>query len=152
MQYKDAEYQFSRIFSADMWLRDTEVSTGTTIMYISGDCAWSVAVCMCEFGYQRLQSDDRRCTLQRLSEELQLDIEVWGEEPGMGFQEHYVYRCGSVGTDECFGDFESYFYDPNDKDYSSFEDWAKAVGHPEAKEEDLVEGWLEYKHEPIFEF
>lgn len=148
MQYKDPQFAFSRIFSADVYYEDRN-SDGDLIMHINGDCAWSVAVCMtdCEFSYQ-----GKSCTLQQLSGELQLDIEVWSEEPGVGFQEHYVYKHGFEETNECFDDFESYFYDPNDDDYSSFEQMAKDVGHPEAKEEDLVDGWLEYKHEPIFEF
>lgn len=81
----------------------------------SGDCAWSVHSCM--FGgiasyyedlKERFPNEFRGTTLPIESERLGLDIEVFSEESGMCFQEHYVIRSGNVEVEECV-DWEEYY-------------------------------------------
>ena len=79
---------------------------------IDGDCAWSVSSCMLEAGYykdlkERYPKEFRGTTLQTESERLNLDIEVFSEESGMCFQEHYVIRKGKLEVDECV-DWQEY--------------------------------------------
>lgn len=72
---------------------------------INGYCAWSVASCMLEHGYYRDVKRDypdnfRGTTLPLESKRLGLDIEVFSEESGMCFQEHYVISGGELEVEE----------------------------------------------------
>lgn len=69
---------------------------------ISGYCAWSVKSCMFD-GDGTYQSDDstgKGTTIDKLSKELNLDIEIFSEEPGMEFAEHYIIMNGEVTLEE----------------------------------------------------
>ena len=73
---------------------------------INGYCAWSVASCMLEDGYynsmkEKHPLDFRGTTLLIESKKLNLDIEVYSEETGCCFQEHYVIIKGDFVRDEC---------------------------------------------------
>lgn len=79
---------------------------------IGGDCAWSVSSCMFEDGYYgrikaEYPNEFRGTTLPIESKRLGLDIEVFSEEGGCAFQEHYVIINGDVIIDECV-DWEEY--------------------------------------------
>jgi hypothetical protein len=72
---------------------------------INGYCAWSVRSCMFEDGYYRDLKKDypkefRGTTLRIESARLGIDIEVYSEESGMCFQEHYVIIEGKLVCDE----------------------------------------------------
>ena len=41
-------------------------------------------------------------SIPKLSEQLSLDIEIYSEEEGMGFEEHYIISDGEVLKEECF--------------------------------------------------
>jgi hypothetical protein len=94
-----------RVFEAEY----DEVEERYNDMYqviINGYCAWSVATCMLEGGYyhdikQRYPSGFRGTTLLIESKKLNLDIEVYSEEPGCCFQEHYIIIKGDLVCDEC---------------------------------------------------
>jgi hypothetical protein len=78
---------------------------GTFEVIINGYCAWSVASCMLEHGYYRDVKRDypdnfRGTTLPLESKRLGLDIEVFSEESGMCFQEHYIISNGELEVDE----------------------------------------------------
>ena len=83
---------------------------------ISGNCAWSVASCMFDTHstsyYSSLKSRYpdafKGTTLPIESERLNLQIEVFSEECGMEFQEHYVIINGDVKVDECIDYYEYY--------------------------------------------
>lgn len=72
---------------------------------INGYCAWSVASCMLEDGYykrfeQEFADNFRGTTLVIESKILNLDIEVFSEESGCCFQEHYVIKKGDFVCEE----------------------------------------------------
>lgn len=154
LQYKDKKYHFFRVFDAEMWdMRIDEDDETLVTASIYGNCAWSVAACMtgCDWSYAAEVKDQQDCaTLQSMSEKLHLDIEVWSEEPGVGFQEHYRYRDGEELENECFDDYVYAYWDT--ADYPNFADFAAAIGHPELTEDDLDDGYIEIKHDPVFEF
>lgn len=91
-----------RVFSAD----DNEIEQVDDDVYeviINGDCAWSVSSCMFESYYysdlkQRFPNEFRGTTLPIESERLNLDIEVYSEECGCCFQEHYVIIHGDINV------------------------------------------------------
>lgn len=89
-------------------------------VFISGDCAWSVASCMLEQGYYRrvkaeYPKEFRGTTLPKESKRLNLVIEVYSEECGCEFQEHYLFENGDTLIDECVDYREYYIGDYNSK-------------------------------------
>lgn len=94
-----------RIFSAEIDdITEDEI-------YIYGDCAWSVYSCMFD-GNHTYQKDDKTgkgTTITALAKELNLDIEIFSEEPGCGFMEHFlINNCGELEIDDCIGYYEYY--------------------------------------------
>ena len=100
---------FWRVFEAYEDYRD-DLWNGMVSVQLSGDCAWSVHTCMTEGGYQRDHMSDgtNGTTLRAESERLNLVIEVFSEECGMGFMEHYLYAFGKEIFDICV-DYHEYY-------------------------------------------
>jgi hypothetical protein len=95
---------------------------------INGYCAWSVSSCMLEGGYyrdckERYGENFRGTTLRIESQRLNLDIEVYSEESGMCFQEHYIFNNGNLVCDEC-RDWCEYWLD----DYETKEEAEAELG------------------------
>lgn len=80
--------------------------------YLYGYCAWSVYSCM--FGTSHTYYDDfitekygnkyigfMGTTLPDESRRLNLKIEVYSEEPGCGFMEHYLIDNGEILIEDC---------------------------------------------------
>lgn len=95
-----------------------EMADGTWQVIIDGNCAWSVGSCMFDSHsssyYNTIKSDYpdefRGTTVPIESERLNLSIEIYSEECGMGFQEHYVVVNGDVICEECV-DYYEYWLD-----------------------------------------
>lgn len=112
---------------------------------INGYCAWSVRSCMFDDGYygrikERYPDDFRGTTLLLESKKLGLNIEVYSEESGMCFQEHYMIIDGELVRDECV-------------DWSEY--WVEEYETKEEAEEDLEiaitdEEWNEAQSEGYF--
>lgn len=89
---------------------------------LSGWCKWSVEAAMIDnaismrnepeiwsgHGYDSNGNKLRFITLYEACEELDLDMEVFSEEPGCGFQEHYLFRNGVLEKDESCDYSEEY--------------------------------------------
>ena len=102
---KPAHKHFFRVFTAEEIGEPTENADGTFTQQVYGDCAWSVASCMLEsaFSYYSVVKKDHPdifmgTTLEEQSEDC--EIEVFSEEPGMGFSEHYIFKNGKCVCDE----------------------------------------------------
>lgn len=71
----------------------------------SGDCAWSIACCFTEvpFSYQHdnkmTMPNNKGVSVEQLSKEEQLIIEMYSDEIGMGFSEHYIWINGKLYTE-----------------------------------------------------
>ncbi len=86
----------------------TSVEEGTEesfVMVIHGVCAWSLETCCRASGYSH-GVDLFAVNTKRFS----LAMEAWGEETGMGFQEHYVYKNGECLKEEC-EDYTEFWWD-----------------------------------------
>lgn len=70
---------------------------GIVSLSANGDCAWSVKTAMRSLG----QQDNGAYLLDTETERLHLAVEVYSEEPDIGFQEHLFLVNGVVLTDEC---------------------------------------------------
>jgi len=104
MEFSHDRHMF-RVFEADC-SEIEECVDGRFRTIINGCCAWSVSSCMFEGGYYNTLKADypdnfRGTTLDRESKKLKLSIEVYSEEGGCCFQEHYVIIDGNIVCDEC---------------------------------------------------
>lgn len=116
--YSEKHFTFDRhmfrVFSA--YADEVERDKGNVYStVINGDCAWSVSTCMFEGNYynslkERYPDEFRGTTLLRESKRLKLNIEVYSEESGCCFQEHYVIMDGDLIVDECV-EWEEYSLD-----------------------------------------
>ena len=101
---------FYRVFEA-YYDEIEEMCDGTYQVIINGDCAWSVNTCMFENGYYLRSKAEhkencRGTTIPIESERLNLDIEIFSEECGMCFQEHYIVSKGVIHVDDCVDWYE----------------------------------------------
>lgn len=88
-----SEHQLGRVFSFDL-TTDIERTSVENIYSVlgCGDCAWSVLCAMRkDYCFPSLESE---------SERLNLVIELFSAEPGIGFQEHVLIKKGLVEIDE----------------------------------------------------
>lgn len=75
-------------------------------------------------GKDKNGNDLRFITLYEACKELNLDMEVYSEEPGCEFQEHYLFRNGNLEVNECAHYTEE--YDEETGEYiphGGFGDW-----------------------------
>lgn len=87
-------------------------------LILSGNCAWSVYSCMFEgeSTYYSQWTEERKAkyecfkgtTIDRISKEFELDIEIFSEEGGCGFMEHYLINNGEIIIDDCIDYHEDY--------------------------------------------
>ena len=116
--YNEVSKHFWRIFAADVCSEKEE--NGIKTVDITGDCAWSVHSCMRDgFGsynndFKTGKRNEKGTTLKEQSKLLNLEIEVYSSEPGMAFQEHYLYKDGEELENECVEYSEIYFEDEAD--------------------------------------
>ena len=104
---KPSHQHFFRVFQADKAEEPTKNQDGTYTQVIYGYCAWSVSSCMLDGAfsyYQSVKKDHPDIFMGTTLEEQSEDclIEVFSEEPGMGFSEHYIFKNGRcICNDEC---------------------------------------------------
>lgn len=102
---KPSHKHFFRVFQAEKAGNIKRNEDGTYTQVIYGYCAWSVASCMLDggFSYYNVVKKDHPeifmgTTLKEQSEDC--TIEVFSEEPGMGFSEHYIFKSGECLCEE----------------------------------------------------
>ena len=113
MEFSNDRHLF-RVFEAD-YDKIEKLDENDYRVIISGDCAWSVSGCMLNEHrssyYSRIKeqypNDFRGTTLPKESKRLHLDIEVYSEECGEAFQEHYHFKNGKTIANECV-DYNEY--------------------------------------------
>ena len=140
MQYKDPEYYIYRCFSADsaegveeeFYFEDN--SDKFYYIYIDGDVAWSCNECFKNIEDTGKISEVNNTgahyiTLDLLCKKLDIGIECYGQESGIGFQEYYhVNHNGDIIADEC-EDWTCNWLDENGEELE------------EAEEEGGIEGY-----------
>ena len=116
----DHKPHFWRVFEAYR----TEIADG--VVEFSGTCAWSVASCMCEgAGTYADSAEDRSAvtSLAKTAKELHATIEVFSEEPGCAFSEHFLYDNEGTALIEDTVDFYEVWWDRDE--YPTFAEFAK---------------------------
>lgn len=130
MKSHDKENHFWRIFESD--ISDESGTDDEYEMTIIGNCAWSLESCCRASGYS-----DGVDLFAVNSKELNIIMEAWSKEPGMSFQEHYIYNKGECLTSEC-EDYNEYYYD--EELYNSFEEFVEENVLGNITKDDLLDG------------
>ena len=76
---------FGRIYSAEEY--DSGERDGEYYSYLYGDCAWSV-----DSAFNKNFRD--------IISKYKLNVEIYSEEPGVGFMEHYMWEYGEMTLNE----------------------------------------------------
>ena len=130
IQYLQNEYDQGphpwRVFDAegeDEITKEKELYT----VKIRGYCAWSVYSCMFE-GTSTYQSeygaeDKNGKTISEMCRKLKVAVEIFSDEPGIGFQEHYIINKDGEICDDETGDATTYWWDKDE--YPTIEDFNK---------------------------
>lgn len=137
----DYDRHFFRVFEA-YYDKIEKLGDDMSQVVIKGNCAWSVNSCMFEDGYYgrwktEYKNEFRGTTLPIESERLGLDIEVFSEECGMCFQEHYVIINGDVIINECV-DWEEYCIDEYETKEEAEEDLGIEITDEEWEEHEFI--------------
>ena len=104
---------FARIFEAYPYTSYEE--NGNYVTQVTGDCAWSVYSCMC--GGAFTYYDDNAKTTEKITnlaietKRLGLKVEIFSQEPGIGFAEHIIFDNGHQILSEETDYSEYYNYD-----------------------------------------
>lgn len=78
-----------RIYDSFIYEEGFNKETGEYYAYIMADIAWSVKSAILD-----------KKVLQGLIEKYKLDLEIYSEEPGCGFMEHFRWECGEQVENE----------------------------------------------------
>lgn len=141
MKSYDEPNHFFRIFDATV-IEEYE-ENGGHCMRISGDCAWSLYSC-CIDGYPTVD------LFTENTRELHLKMEVYSSEPGMCFQEHYIYEYGECLANES-RDYTEYYWDR--REYPDFEEYRREEDIPDdVKESDFNEEICSVGGFPVWDF
>lgn len=107
--YCSEDAHMFRIFEA------TLIESKDDYIIIDGHCAWSVMACMFNDKYTyyrnmktKYKDECKATTIDKLSKELKLDIEIFSEESGCGFMEHFLIKQGEIIIDDCVDYCENY--------------------------------------------
>ena len=125
---------FTRIFNIEID-NESELENckddDITSVIIDGTCAWSVWSCMCKGPHTYYSSLKRdygdKCVATNLEDEtrlLNLEVEIFSDECGLCFQEHFLYNKGECIIEE-ERDYEEYYNEETDE-YTcdgAFESW-----------------------------
>lgn len=139
---------FFRVFSAYDDIEAEDNGDGTFTKTIYGDCAWSVHSCMQDgvgtyYGDCAEKYGSRFMGTTLAEQSIGCEIEVFGEESGINFSEHYIYEDGECILDEEV-DTELAGYDESGEVTTDI-DWDSYDGdiitlNPNRK--DMTEGYL----------
>lgn len=103
---KPEHKHFFRVFDVydDEEMEDN--GDGTFTQFVFGDCAWSVYSCMCSgdhtyFNDCKESFGENFMGTTLLEQSKDCEIEVFSEEEGMEFSEHYIFKNGKCLVDDC---------------------------------------------------
>lgn len=94
------------------------IKEGFYYCIVDGGCAWSVLTSM-------LIEGDASQVIDEATERLNLAIEIFSEECGLAFQEHFVIGKGTIFVNECV-DWEEIYI--SDYDENELEELARHAG------------------------
>lgn len=112
LQYKDKEFYLYRVQDIQ-WVGKPHKQNGLWVGYFTGDVAWSCTNWL-EGSWNngsKSETGASYTTLPELCEKLDFGVEIWGAEPGMGFQEYIRINNSGDITDNLSEDWTQEFDD-----------------------------------------
>lgn len=138
-KYEDGPHMY-RIFEANADDEPVQVDDGEFILGISGYCAWSIHSCMFPDSlYFTKGTSPNAVDILTLSEQHQVQVEMYSEEPGVGFQEHYYINRGELVIDDIAEDYTSVYMDAYESVDEIFEDLGVRISEEQFKNEEFVD-------------
>ena len=119
---------FWRVFEVDIYNEETH--DNQTSLYIYGQCAWSLESCCRASGYSNGTD-----LFEVNTKKLNLKMEAYSSEYGIGFEEHYIYNHGVCEACECI-DATEYFWDRTE--FPTYQEFKEE--YPDAPPEEKFEG------------
>lgn len=119
--------KFCRIFQSDISENDSYGLVDYQKYNVT--CEWSAFCCMRRGQYSYYddvkndheQSSDINVTcIEELSEKYGIEVELWSQEPGMEFEEHYHIKNGKILCDDCHEFSEVYIGKDDFNSYDEF--------------------------------
>lgn len=119
----DADRHFCRVFEchiADDYKE--EGYQGYEIVY--GSCAWSVFSCMMSGDHTYYNDlikykNNKVTCMTKATKELDLEVEIFSEEPGCCFMEHFLIDKGKILIEDCV-DWEEQYDEDGDPIYDEY--------------------------------
>lgn len=109
LQYKHPKLCMYRIFCAEVCDEGT-TPNGECYVSVCGDVAWSIYSTML---HEPMPGPKGWSDILTETARLNLAVEIFSSEPGIGFQEHYIIWQGEIKVDECL-DYSEIWYDSSD--------------------------------------
>ena len=114
-------HEVGRIFSLDVYEYEEKTQSDYPYMYeehethayASGDCAWSI--------WSSFLNNPEK-VFENIIKERKLTIEMYSEEPGVGFMEHYMWEYGARTVEE-ERDYTEYYTEDIEEDPEYFEEF-----------------------------
>ena len=101
---KPTHKHFFRVFEVYENKEMKDNGDGTFTQLVWGDCAWSVHCCMCSGGTYyndcKKSNPDTFMGTDLVEQSQDCEIEVFSEEEGMEFSEHYIFKNGECLCDD----------------------------------------------------
>lgn len=101
---KPGHKHFFRVFDVYENAKMEDNGDGTFTQFVCGDCAWSVYCCMFSGGtyYNDCKKNhpDTFMGTDLIEQSQDCEIEVFSEEEGMEFSEHYIFKNGECLCDD----------------------------------------------------
>ena len=130
---KDSEYYVPGIYNL-YTTKKIELNNKVVAYEFTGSCRWSIVSSMGRTIDEK--SEPQGINLKSLSEMLNLNIEAYSKESGLGFQEHFLYKNGQEIIAECIDWQEEY----EDEDAGEY---IPSKGGYEKWEFEIYEKWKE---------
>lgn len=139
---------FFRVFDAYLFGDAIYHSAVYKCVSISVECAWSIYSCMFPGPHTYYTQFENEHFNQHFgsnilieSKRLQLEIECWSYEPGIGFQEHYKICSGIITKEEEFS-FNALWLE----DYSNYEEFKNDCNEPPTIDEKEFNDRIKCEH------
>ena len=103
---KPSHKHFFRVFEVFCEDEFEKNEDGTYTLFVFGDCAWSVYSCMMKgentyYNSVKAEYPNTFMGTTLLEQSKNCEIEVFSEEEGMCFSEHYLFKNGEMLIDDC---------------------------------------------------
>ena len=129
LRYKNPEMCLYRVFSADKTTEGAKQDGDLWMLDLIGDVAWSCTMWLHTTDTGHPYAGSKLAVLPEICKALEIGVEIWAEEPGVGFEQHIIVNHeGEIVFDD--SEDMSYVQDEETGDFKENPDgsWVKDGG------------------------